>query len=95
MTDDEINQIESADFTDYLVFSIWDDPERVDFITHINLVEYDEADNQKILADLDNMKIPFLHINHLILSKMNTGRTQDKADIEKLQELIKKTHSKP
>jgi hypothetical protein len=35
------------------------------------------------------LKIPFLHLNHLILSKMNTGRPQDQADIEMLQKIQK------
>jgi hypothetical protein len=59
----------------------------VDFLTHINLVKYADADEQKIVADMDGLPIPFLHLNHLVLSKMNTGRSQDKADIEMLQQV--------
>jgi len=82
-------QISEYDFTDYLAFSIWEKPERADFITKINLVQYDEADKQKIIADCEGIKVPFLHINHLVLSKINTGRLKDAADVEYLQKLQK------
>ena len=88
--DDDLSAINSIDFTKHVVFSIWDDPEKVDFITIINLVSYKEADSLKIIADLDGLKIPVIHINHLILSKINTGRLQDQADVEKLQQLQQK-----
>lgn len=34
-------------------------------------------------------KYPFLHLNDLVLSKINTGRPQDKADITALQQIEK------
>lgn len=86
---EELSVLNEIDLTKHTVFSIWDDPEKVDFITIINLVDYDTANNQKILGDIDGLQVPVLHLNDLILSKMNTGRLQDKADIEKLQEIQK------
>lgn len=62
-------------------------PGKVDFLTHINNVRYQEADEQKVFSDFENIRIPFLHLNHLILSKMNTVRMKDKADIEELQKI--------
>jgi len=91
---DEIKEISQMDFTKHVVVGIWKEPEKVDFITHINLVTYDEADKQKILAEWEGMKIPFLHLDHLVLSKINTGRIQDKADIEILQEIERKRQEK-
>ncbi len=90
---EDLSVLNEIDLTKHTVFSIWDDPEKVDFITIINLVDYDAANNQKILGDIDGLQVPVLHLNDLILSKMNTGRLQDKADIEKLQE-IQKTKKK-
>ena len=87
---EDLKEISEQDFSKYLVFSIWDEPEKADFITRINLVEYEDADKQKVTLDWEGLNIPFLHLNHLILSKMNTGRLQDKADIEKLQQLQQK-----
>jgi hypothetical protein len=79
--------ISQQDFRRHLVFSIGSAPEKVDFLTQISTVKYDEADAEKIIAEVDGLKIPFLHLNHLVLSKFNTGRAKDKADIEELQKL--------
>ncbi|MCX8482879.1 MAG: nucleotidyltransferase [Crocinitomicaceae bacterium] len=84
---ESIEVVATFDFTKHLVFSIWSDPEKVDFITRINLVEFEEANEQKIMADIDGLTIPIIHINHLVLSKFNTGRPQDAADIDKLQKI--------
>ena len=85
--DADIKEVAAIDFTQHMVFSIGEEPEKVDFLTRISLVEYDNADKQKITADLDGLLIPFLHLNDLVLSKMNTGRAKDKADIEMLQQI--------
>ena len=83
----ELNEVASIDFTKHMVFSIGEYPEKMDFLTRINLVEYEEADKQKISAEVDGLIIPFIHLNHLVLSKMNTGRPKDKADVDKLQQI--------
>lgn len=85
--EEDLEQLAGFDFTKHLVFSIGEEPERIDFLTYISQVSYDEADEQKVIADVDGLQVPFIHLNHLILSKTNTGRTKDKADIEMLQEL--------
>jgi predicted nucleotidyltransferase len=79
--------IAEQDFRRHLVFSIGEAPEKVDFLTRISSVEYEAADAEKIVAEVDGLKIPFLHLNHLVLSKFNTGRAKDKADIEELQKI--------
>ncbi len=85
--EDDVQQIATLDFTKHMVFSIGDEPEKIDFLTFINQVSYDEAEELKIIADIDDLKIPFIHLNHLVLSKFNTGRLKDKADIEMLQKI--------
>lgn len=51
------------------------------------MFEYEEADKLKVQAEVDGLIIPFLHLNHLVLSKMNTDRLKDQADIQKLQQI--------
>jgi len=77
-----LREISRIDFSKHFAFNIGKEPEKIDFITRINLVEYEEADKMKIVADMDGIMIPFLHLNHLILSKINTGRLKDQADIK-------------
>ncbi len=87
--EEDILEIAALDFNDRLVFSIDEAPEKIDFLTYINLVNYDDADKNKIIAEVDGMHIPFLHMNDLVLSKMNTGRPKDIADIDMLQKVEK------
>lgn len=86
----DIHRIRNLDFTKAQLIQIWEEPERVDFLTQINLVKYEDADNLKIIANFEGLRVPFLHLNHLILSKINTGRAKDKADIEELQQIHNK-----
>jgi predicted nucleotidyltransferase len=81
----ELSQVANLDFTKHIAFSIGEQPEKMDFLTFISLVKYQDADQKKIIAEVDGLQIPFLHLNDLVLSKMNTGRSKDKADIDMLQ----------
>lgn len=87
--EEDIQHIAELDFKKHIVFSMWDEPEKVDFLTRISMIEFEQADQRKIIADIDGVKIPFLHLNDLVLSKFNTGRLKDKADIEELQKIQK------
>lgn len=89
-----IRSLAELDFKQHLVFTIGEEPERIDFITIINAVDYSEADARKIIADIDGLTIPFLHLNDLILSKFSTGRLKDKADIEELQKIKERQNKK-
>ncbi|MEO6690757.1 MAG: hypothetical protein ABIO44_00315, partial [Saprospiraceae bacterium] len=77
------------DFTNHMVFSIGMEPQKIDFITRNNLVEYANADAHKILATIDDIVLPIIDLNDLVLSKINTGRKKDVADIEELQSILK------
>lgn len=93
---DSLAYIYSVDFTKPLVFSIGEAPLKIDFLTQVNLVEYDKANAQKNIVNIDGLSIPFIHLNDLVLSKINTGRLKDQADIEELQKiqtLQKKNHN--
>ncbi len=56
-------------------------------MTYISGVNFNEAWLQKTITELDGISIPFIHLNHLILSKLATNRLQDKIDIEQLQKI--------
>lgn len=93
--EDEIRQVAETDFTRHAAFSMGEKPEKIDFLTRISQVEYDEADKRKIIAMIDGLPIPFLHLDDLVLSKINTGRPQDKADIDILQKIRNAKNIKP
>ena len=82
-----LDQLLALDFTKHLVFSIGEEPRKIDFITRINAVEYADADKHKNVIEIENLKVPVIHLNDLVLSKLNTDRQQDKADVEELQKI--------
>lgn len=84
---ESLQYIASADFSQPTVFSMGEAPLRIDFLTHVNLVNFDAAYLNKNVVEIDGLKIPFIHLNDLVLSKFNTGRSRDKGDIEELQKI--------
>lgn len=84
-----IDRIANLDFTKTISFHFWEEPQRVDFITKISGVQFDEADKQKEIADIEDIKVPFLRFKHLIASKITSDRLKDKADVEELQKIQK------
>ena len=66
--------------------SIIGDSPRVDILTVAWTVQYAEASKDASEFTLEGVKIPTASIDHLIASK-RTGRLQDAADIEVLEEI--------
>ena len=50
---------------------------------------FDECLQMASIADIDNVKIPFLHINQLIENKRTVNRLKDQIDIVMLDEIRK------
>jgi len=67
-----------------LIFQIGIVPRRIDIITKISGVEFDEADADKIIVNIETLKIPVLSIDLLIKNKMATGREKDLLDAKLL-----------
>jgi hypothetical protein len=70
-----------------LIFQIGVPPVRIDIITSIDGVEFAEAWADRIEANLDGLHVPVLSRHHLIANKKASGRLQDLADVERLEEL--------
>ena len=85
-----INEIREDEFSQPgLIFQIGVVPRRIDIITKIDAVEFDEADSDKIFVDIDDLKIPVLSIDKLIKNKTATGREKDLLDAKLLKKRIK------
>jgi len=85
---DDLEKLNSLDFRQHLVFSIGTEPEKIDFITRINQVSFEEADKDKIISNFEGLQVPVINLRELILSKINTGRKKDEADVEELQKIL-------
>ena len=84
-----IEHLSSMDFTDAQVFFFGKVPRRIDFLTKVSGIDFDEAISQVNFFLFQDIKVPVIHYNHLIRTKMNTGRLKDKADIEELEKINK------
>lgn len=88
--DDDIEELQNMDFTNPIpVFFIGKIPRRVDFVTLVSNITFDEAIKEVNHFDLEGKKVPVIHYNHLILTKLSTNRLKDKADIEELERINK------
>jgi len=83
----ELETINQMDFKEATVFSMGTVPQKIDFLTKVSHVDFDEAYNKVVLMEYDGLQLPFVHYNDLVLMKMTTGRLKDQADIEELQKI--------
>ena len=67
------------------VFQIGLPPLRIDVITAIDGVTFDEAWSARLLTKFADQTAAVLSREHLIRNKRATGRTQDLADVEWLE----------
>ncbi len=59
-------------------------PFRIDILTSIDGVAFDQAWEKKVVVELNGMKVPFIGREDLIANKKAAGRAQDLADVSRL-----------
>lgn len=83
-----LQDLSEADFASPgLIFQIGVPPVRIDILTSIDGVDFANAWADKIEANLSGLRVPVLSRHHLIVNKKASGRLQDLADVERLEEL--------
>ncbi|MCA8978964.1 MAG: hypothetical protein H6831_04750 [Planctomycetes bacterium] len=68
-----------------LVFQIGVDPVRIDVLTSIDGVSFEEAWPDRVTAKFGALEVPVISRAHLITNKRTTARLQDLADVERLE----------
>ena len=63
-------------------------PRRIDILTSIDGVQFDEAYEKLIIVEVENLTIPVLSIEMTIKNKLATGRKKDLLDVELLRKRI-------
>jgi len=71
--------------TPRVVFQIGVAPRRVDIITTISGVGFEEAYEHCQLVEIEGMRIPVLSLDDLIRNKRATGRDKDRLDADRLE----------
>jgi hypothetical protein len=78
-----MEQITANDFArEGIIYQIGVAPRRIDIITQITGVTYDEADADKIIVEVEGIKLPVISLDKLIKNKNATGREKDKLDAQ-------------
>jgi predicted nucleotidyltransferase len=86
-----LDEISESDFSaPGVVFQIGNNPRRIDILTKISGVEFERAYANRKNIFLEGLEIPVISVPDLIANKRATGRTQDLADVEKLESASKR-----
>ena len=67
------------------VFQIGLAPRRIDILTSIDGVGFEEAEQESQLVEIEGIMIPIIGRTHLLQNKRATGRPQDQADVARLE----------
>ena len=70
-----------------VVYQIGLPPNRIDFLTTIDGVAFDDAWAEKVPCVVSGIAFNMLSLRHLLENKRTTGRPQDLADVARLQSL--------
>ncbi len=77
--------LKAADFVDsYRVIQLGAPPNRIDLLTSITGVSFEEAWTGKVEAEIGGTRVNFIGREALIQNKKSTGRPQDWADLDAL-----------
>jgi hypothetical protein len=74
-----------------LIFQMGKPPWRVDILTAIDGVTFDQAWPERHEWVVEGLLLPVLSRRHLIINKRTVGRLKDLADVERLEREPKKT----
>lgn len=82
--------ISESDFSlEGVIFQIGNSPRRIDIITTIDGITFDQAYANKTIFTIEGLQIPVISLEDLIANKRASGRKQDLADVEKLESQLK------
>jgi hypothetical protein len=70
-----------------VVYQIGLPPSRIDFLTTIDGVAFDDAWAEKVQCVVEGIPFSMLSLRHLVQNKRATGRPQDLADVARLESL--------
>lgn len=87
VTSEDLKILEEKDFSLPLLFSDGEEPDRTDIMTAVSGVKFDDAWEERVIAHLDELELPFINLDDLVLSKISNDRQRDRADVEELQRI--------
>jgi predicted nucleotidyltransferase len=81
-----LHELTEEDLTsEDLVFQMGVEPGRIDILTTIEGVRFEDAWNRRMTLDLGGQSIPLIGLDDLIQNKRALGRPKDLADLDELE----------
>ncbi len=82
----DVAQLSAGDLsTPGIVYQIGIPPRRIDILTQISGLSFEEAWSTRVETDLDGASVPLLGRDALMTNKRASGRIKDLADVERLE----------
>lgn len=72
-----------------VVSQIGVEPQRIDILTIIEAVTFDEAWPDRMIVEYSGAKYPVLDVPHMIINKRASGRDKDLQDVKRLERALK------
>ena len=89
-----LREISEADFDHPdMVVQIGVAPRRIDLLTRIDGVEWEEAAPHAVTKDIDGLPVPVIGLGDLIRNKRASGRPKDAADAAALEKIAERRDS--
>lgn len=77
--------VTKATFTKRVIYQLGVVPVRVDVLTHIDGVEFEEAWRNRVASTMFGVPVHFISLDDLIANKQAVGRSGDLADLDQLR----------
>lgn len=75
-----------------MVLQIGVEPSRIDILTSVDGVDFDEAWSQRASVRIDGLEVPIMSAAHVIRNKRTVGRPRDLADASALEAELERRH---
>jgi predicted nucleotidyltransferase len=84
------SEISVEDFsTPDIVLQIGVPPQRIDILTSISGVSFEDAWKSRIHVEIDGIQVPVIGLKELFINKSSSGREKDEADLPTIRRLLR------
>jgi len=84
-----LSKVTPEDFcTADIVYQMGVPPQRIDILTSISGVDFDDAWPDRMVVPIDGLSVPVLGVRQLYANKLASGRDKDRQDATTLKELL-------
>lgn len=81
-----LDAVSEEDFlAEHLVFQMGVEPSRIDILTSVDALHFEEAWPNRVPIEVDGVPVPLLGLRDLLTNKRATGRDQDLADVARIE----------